>query len=321
MKIRILDRLLVMLAGLLLMAGAAALLAQAYFGVDIAAWVLAFIAKRDLKHMAAVIGVAVLLFVLGLYCFCMLFRHRKRKAGFVVQKSETGELSISIKALENLVQKCIDKHDDLHVVSTNLENTRDGLVIRLRAGLADGVNIPLAIGALQKQIRQYVTACSGVDVKEVRVQVVNTAAKVKESAYTVREGEMPAAAPAETVEVPAAVPSQPEEAPKKRPLHQRLFRHADEPAIVPAPPAPVAAEEAVTVETPAEEVPAAAENAPAETEDAAEVTVPMHLDDEETVVPVMEIPAVESVDAETQIEEAAEEEAADEDAEVKRDAD
>ena len=41
----------------------------------------------------------------------------------------------------------------------------------IRITLLGGVNIPLTVNALQKQIKQYITSCSGVDVHKVRVMV------------------------------------------------------------------------------------------------------------------------------------------------------
>ena len=41
----------------------------------------------------------------------------------------------------------------------------------IKITLLSGVNIPLTVNALQKQIKQYITSCSGVDVHKVRVMV------------------------------------------------------------------------------------------------------------------------------------------------------
>lgn len=251
MKIRIRDRLFVSLAGLLLAASGAALIAQAYFQVDIASRVLQFIGQRDLKHMAITIGAAVALVLLGVYCFLMLFRHKKRNSGLVTQKTETGDLSISIKALEGLVQKCIDKHDEMDITSMKLENSRDGLIVRMRAGMSDNMNIPLAVASLQKQIKTYVSECSGLDVKEVLVQVDTTAAKVKDSVYTVADG---SEARKSEPEAPAAAAAEE----PKRPVHQRLFGRKEQLNTVPvAPAAPEKAEEkpAEPVDAPVAETP------------------------------------------------------------------
>ena len=192
MKIRIADRILVALAGLILLLLAVILLDQTLLPMGVTAWLqqLATPVSTQPSHalyITAVIACVAVLALLGLYCLGMLFRHQKKsKRGFVMQQTECGELSISVRAIEGLVQKCVDRHEEIHVMSTSLDTTRDGLVIRLRIGLAGGVNIPLAVAALQKQIKQYVTSCSGVDVKEVKVQV-ETSSKGKDSPYTVAD--------------------------------------------------------------------------------------------------------------------------------------
>ena len=234
MKIRVRDRFLVALSGLVLVAGAAAVVMEAFFHFTLAERFHNYVTNQDVLHIVIVVVAALVLLVLGLYCLGMLFRRDKRSKTFVVQKGDAGELAISIKALEGLVQRCIEKHEEIHVSNVSLFNTRDGLVIRLKAGLASGVNIPLTVSNLQKQIKQYVTSCSGVDVKEVRVQVDTTNAKgLKEAPYTENAPAAPAA-PA-TVEVPEV--KEEEAAPeKKRPFHQRLFSKEEQPAPMPEAP-------------------------------------------------------------------------------------
>lgn len=281
MKIRIADRVLVALAGLVLLTVCGAVLAQVFFDakiIDTAGVLGAAFTPEEGKLPMIVIGVAAACLLVGIYCVCMLFRHRRGKKGFVMQQTENGELAIAIKAMEGLVHKCVECHPELKLVNTHLEPGKDGVTVDLRIALASGVSIPLAVGALQKQIRQYITACSGVDVKEVRVQVDTTSDKVAESPYAVpellqnppallREAEKPAA-PAQVVETaPAAAPVAPpvppspavtampvvpavpvEEIDEKddRPMHQRLFGIEDQPATVPVPPV-------LEVEEPAEE--------------------------------------------------------------------
>lgn len=298
MKIRIADRVLVALAGLVLLTVCGAVLAQVFFDakiIDTAGVLGAAFTPEEGKLPMIVIGVAAACLLVGIYCVCMLFRHRRGKKGFVMQQTENGELAIAIKAMEGLVHKCVECHPELKLVNTHLEPGKDGVTVDLRIALASGVSIPLAVGALQKQIRQYITACSGVDVKEVRVQVDTTSDKVAESPYAVpellqnppallREAEKPAA-PAQVVEsAPVAAPVAPpvppspavtampvvpavpvEEIDEKddRPMHQRLFGIEDQPATVPVPPVLEVEEptEEPAKEEPAEEV---AEEAAAE---------------------------------------------------------
>lgn len=267
MKIRILDRILVFLAGVLLIAAGAAVVAGLFWDIPVAD----FFASLQGKSTVA-IAAACVLALLGVYCMGMMFRRYKGKRGFVVQRTEGGELSISIKAIENLVQKCIDKHEELHVLSTGLENSRDGLVIKLRIGLASGVSIPLVVSALQKQIKQYITACSGIDVLEVKVQVETASASLKASPYAVPDmlatpvTEKLASATQEPAAVNSAVSLVPPdtEPVEKRPLHQRIFGREEQAMDVPVPPK---AEPAVTQPESAEK-----ERPEAEPAEAAEAT-------------------------------------------------
>ena len=300
MKIRIADRILVALAGLILLLLAVILLDQTLLPMGVTDWLqsLATPVSTRISHalyITVVIAATAVLALLGLYCLGMLFRHQKKsKRGFVMQQTECGELSISVRAIEGLVQKCVDRHDEIHVMSTALDTTRDGLVIRLRIGLAGGVNIPLAVAALQKQIKQYVTSCSGVDVKEVKVQV-ETSSKGKDSPFTVAD--LPEKVePLPVVEdnapvLTAAIREEAAEEPR-RPLHQRLFRRAEEPANMPQPPAPVPAEEPAPA-------PAAESVAAEEPAQSAEPEQP-------TDAPVMEMPVAEPDAVKEEVHEVAE---------------
>ena len=236
MKIRVIDRLLTLLAGLILLALTAALAAEAFLGWRISARVGEVLGRHDTVSLVIVAAVALALFSLGAYCVGTLFRRDKSRRGFVVQKTEGGELSISMKAIESLVRKCLDRHDEIHLSGMRLDTSRDGLVIRLRIGLAGGVNIPLAVGAVQKQIKQYVTACSGVDVKEVKVQVETSAEQTGQSIYTVPDMPEDAAALPREEEIPRE--AAPAESKEEKCLHQRLFGSEEQENLVPEPPVP-----------------------------------------------------------------------------------
>ena len=295
MRIRIADRILVALAGLVLLACCAGIVAQMFFGVNLVDLAARAFSSDKVEIRAALIATAVILLVLGLYCLLVLFRHRKRKDKFILQKNDGGELAISIKALEKMVQKCIDQHEELEVKNLYLENRKDGLLIRIRSSVAGGISIPLTVEDLQKQIRQYVTACSGVEIKGIRVQIESSGEDAKNAPFAIAapaarpllheadkssQPEKPAEAenPAPPAPAPAAAPVQekreaapvtpsiPEED-DDRPLHQRLFSPAPEPCIVPEPPAEAGKEETAAADAAAEE---AAEAVEVLTEEAAE---------------------------------------------------
>ena len=79
MRIRVLDRVLVAIAGLLLIAICAGLVGQVFFGKDVAGMVVKWITPET-TAAKVIIGIcAVILLALGAYCLLILFRHRRRK--------------------------------------------------------------------------------------------------------------------------------------------------------------------------------------------------------------------------------------------------
>ena len=264
MKIRILDRILVALAGLLVLAGCAALTAQLFFNKNVVAWAGRLLADEGLR-IWLIIALALLL-ILGVYCVLILFRHRSRHDKFVMQKTENGELSISLKAMESMVQKCLDPHKELNVQSVRLENQKGGLLIRIRGTVAGGVSIPLTVDALQQQIKQYVTACSGVEVKDIRVQIESSGPEATESLYAIEaptaralpssgvKEEKPAEPAAEKVEeiTDEELETLAAEIPKPEPSEAEEEEEKEEPTVV-VPEAAVVAAEQLKKEAPEEE--------------------------------------------------------------------
>ena len=190
--------------------------------------------------LLALIGLALLL--LGVRGVSAIFRSGKEK-GFILQRTEYGDLNISMNAMENMVKKCVDMNDELKVTQTKIAHTREGVIVSIRIMLENGVNIPMVVSALQKQTKQYITSCSGVDVREVRV-FVDTSNNMGLKSKGEKANEI--AADVDAVEkagrmvdrlndaVQKAIQSDaaPQtEAETKEPLHQRIFRKKEEEPI------------------------------------------------------------------------------------------
>ncbi len=132
-----------------------------------------------------VIACGLLLFLFGLYILSFPGRQRRNKSTFIVQQTATGELRISLRAMESLVQKCLVQHSEMAMKGLSIENRRDGVIIDLKLALAGNVIIPQAVAALQKQVKDQVLASSGVDIKEVRVSVDTADGIARESPYII----------------------------------------------------------------------------------------------------------------------------------------
>lgn len=236
MKIRIWDRLVALLSALLLVVLMAVIVAEGFLGDSVLVYIQRVLVSGGPRAMTAkIVGLAVLL-VLAVSLMSMTLR-RQAHRGNVTQETDNGELSISVKAIEGLVQKCVETHGELELTSLKLESQRDGLVIDLRIALGSSVSIPLVVDALQKQVVQYITACTGLEVKSVRVHVDTAQANVGKSPFDLPD--MLNRAPEKPAEKPA----------EKTPVHQRLFQAEETPVTMPMP-APASEEKE---EKPAEE--------------------------------------------------------------------
>lgn len=183
MKSRILDRILVALAGVLMLLGGVALAAQLFFGKDVAGRVSQWMAD-DTARVYLIIA-AILICALGVYCVMLLFRNSGRNGKFIMQKTDSGELAISLKALETMVQKCLEQHKELNAQSVTLGNQKGSLLVRIRGTVAGGISIPLTVETLQQQIKQYVTACSGVEVRDIRVEIESSGPDAKDAPFAI----------------------------------------------------------------------------------------------------------------------------------------
>ncbi len=244
MKFRLVDRLMSAVVGLIVLFLGVCLFV---FGLGI------FPFKFDaslletpfvLWQRLVMVAIAALLCVLGVHSLLLMFRRSKEK-GFIMQQTELGDMSISMHAMESMVKRCIDTHEELKVTQTRIRRMRDGVGVAIRVSLANGVNIPLTVNALQKQIKHYITSCSGVDVKEVRVMVETNNSQQPKSAEVVAPDLLAADASVAAQGTPsvestagayAAAPSATDYEAEKEPFHQRIFKPEETQQIVPPPP-------------------------------------------------------------------------------------
>ena len=216
MRFRITDRMLAALSGLLNIA----------LGLVVGIFGAGLFPKLDWSFLegpftiwqrAIIIAVGLVLCLLGIHGLWMLFRRRADK-GFILQRTDMGDMSIAMSALKSMVNKCVDQHPEVSVKKIHIHRLRNGIIVDLKLLLANGINIPLTVNVLQKQIKQYITSCSGVDVHEVRVQIdtSNMSVAEKKEEMPVLEQEIPAALVQDEPVVEVAAES--------------ILRHTEEPA-------------------------------------------------------------------------------------------
>ncbi|MBR6525160.1 MAG: alkaline shock response membrane anchor protein AmaP [Clostridia bacterium] len=243
MKLKIWSKLLLWLGCLLTLLMGAALIAAAVSNAVV--YQVQSVLNYEITNgkwvdlVLLVCGAVLVLF--ALFAMSIPGKLRYKKRNFVVQDTESGDLRISVKAIEGLVKRCVDMHDEISMSNMRIISRKTGVVVELRVSLNGNISIPLAIASLQKQIKQYLLASSGIEVNHVSVTVDTTRMDAVKKCT-------PAAAPAEEET------AQPAE--EKKPVHQRLFasRQENEAAEKAPKKAAEAAEEKKQQEAPAENV-------------------------------------------------------------------
>ena len=189
MKHPVWDRILILLCALVALgcaAGVVALLVGKISFDMITGWIAAvdmskFVVKAAMVGIAALFVLLFLLLKTGILPLekiqdvgDLLLSRKKRSSNYAIQRNENGMVRISLKALETLVNKCLNQHAELKVVTSSLYSDEESIRVDVHISLQSDISMPLAISALQKQIKKYLEACSGVMVQEVRVFVDST---------------------------------------------------------------------------------------------------------------------------------------------------
>lgn len=177
MKHPVWDRILILLCALAAACGAACsvalLLGKLTFDPFMSAMEAA--SFMGFRTRAILVAAAVVLALLAILLIAItLPAKKKRSSSFAIQHNENGTVRISLKALESLVHKCLDQHAELKVVTSSLFSDEESIRVDIHITLQSDISMPLAISALQKQVKKYLEACSGVTVQEVRVFVDGT---------------------------------------------------------------------------------------------------------------------------------------------------
>lgn len=233
MKHPIRDRVILILSSVVLFVVACLglLLVTGFAGrfINLNAWYLPPLYELRLPIRLCVgIGFGLLL-VLSILNFATIFPPKKKKdLTYTIQHAENGELKISLEAISHLVNKCIEQHTELSDVQSKITSNEESVTVELHMTLSTDINIPMAVTALQKEIKQYVEATSGVHVDEVRVVVDSTARLMDGAAaspFVIPEMLQPAAA-----QEPLAVTDAPPTPPPPAEDDSNMYTFQDEPA-------------------------------------------------------------------------------------------
>nr|WP_275983783.1 alkaline shock response membrane anchor protein AmaP [Paenibacillus hamazuiensis] len=169
-----LDRLLLFLYTLAVLVGSALALAAAF------AWIPYEDAGRflrdvyyDQKIAFTFIPCMIVLFLISIRFFYIAVRPGRAQAPSIDQRTEFGDIRISIDTVENLALKAANRTRGVKDLKSRVRVNHAGLDITIRA-IVDGENsIPALTEEMQGAVKRHVEEITGIPVAMVSVYVAN----------------------------------------------------------------------------------------------------------------------------------------------------
>ena len=130
MKLKVWNKLLLVLGAVLVLVLGAGMIFTVC--TDVVTYSVTKVADKVIKSTwtdYALLGCGIYLVLFGLYAMFLPRKLRYNRHGFVVQKTENGDLRISIKAIESLVKRCIDMHEEINPEKVHVFDKETELVI------------------------------------------------------------------------------------------------------------------------------------------------------------------------------------------------
>lgn len=117
--------------------------------------------------------VAALLFILSIRFFYISVRRERNSLSSIDQRTDYGDIQISIETIQNLSYKAASRVRGIKEVKTKIKITDAGLEIIVRAMVDGETSIPSLTEEVQKQVHDHVEEITGIPVSYVSVYIAN----------------------------------------------------------------------------------------------------------------------------------------------------
>ena len=177
MKLRLSDRMLIILECLLFVALIVCIALPNFIGSD---------PLRDISdgiQRAAgggilgdfiIAGIGVLFILLAVFVIMIAFRHpgKAEKVPYVMLDSgEKGSVRVSVAAIRQLVEEAVYRFEGVSQLAVRIEAGEDTIRIDVECVVSAGAHVPSVTMNIQRTVREYVEANCGIAVKRVDVTV------------------------------------------------------------------------------------------------------------------------------------------------------
>ncbi|MGI6129929.1 MAG: alkaline shock response membrane anchor protein AmaP [bacterium] len=163
------DRLLLLVLSIILVSIAAGTVLLG-FNLGPATSTMALLFKRFVygRLEAVLIGGVVIVFALRLIYLSLAGR---RQPGVLVARSELGEVSITLPAVENLVKRSVGQVDGVREVRPIVRAQTDGVTVKLKAWVEKDFNVPELAVQIQETLRSHLKEVVGLNATTINVEV------------------------------------------------------------------------------------------------------------------------------------------------------
>ncbi|THF75903.1 alkaline shock response membrane anchor protein AmaP [Cohnella fermenti] len=173
--IKVVDRLLLFVYSLAVGAASVFAIVAAAGGVN-SRWlgnVVDDILGEDSFSQWLTIVIAVVLLLLSLRLFIVSFKRSGGQAPSITQRSEHGDIRISVDTVENLALKAASRTRGVKDLKARVRAADSGLQIMIRAFVDGDTSIPALSEEMQKTVSELVQETTGIPVSEVSVYIAN----------------------------------------------------------------------------------------------------------------------------------------------------
>lgn len=175
MKMKIIDRILLILYTLAIMAISIILLSASFRILSISMiqyWISAV--YDNWRITTVVIMISLLFFVVSIRLLTSGIRRSKIK-NTLLKITDIGAIRISLSTIDSLAQRSTRSFAGVRDVKSQIIPNHEGVHIYLKVSLMADVNIPQIATELQSGVKEYIEKLSGVFVKEVQIHIDNPA--------------------------------------------------------------------------------------------------------------------------------------------------
>jgi len=173
--IKVLDRLLLLLYSLVIAIASIVAIVAASGGFSVE-WLQEVVSDftGDVRVVqASVIGVSIVLLLVSVRFLFVSLRRDGNRAPSINQRTEHGDIRISVETVENLALKAASRTRGIKDLRARVRVSEAGLGILIRAFVDGESSIPTLSEEMQRAVAQQVEEATGIPVAEVSVFIAN----------------------------------------------------------------------------------------------------------------------------------------------------